>query len=198
MVTFLIYSISGKGSQEYSSRLQSKVKTLERLSNIVFTKDMLSLFLKNSSVNTQMYFTERELASERGEDARKGDDTPLMSMKDMTKLENSLKNALQPSRDLERVIHDSSLIRKLMIVFGIVVAATEYALVSSTLFSFTDKIIFQLDGIVFGVAIIFAALILIILVDMFTTARKINVAYDSVEMTYRKGSSSVKEQSDYR
>ena len=149
VATYLIYSLSGRGFSEYTGRLSTKVMTLERLSNIVFTKDMLTLFLKNSSINTQMYFTERELAEEKGEKA-KADDSPLMSMKDMTTLEMSLKNALQPSRDLERLNHDSSLVRKLMIVFGVLVAGTEYALVSATLFAFTDKVIFQLDGIVSG------------------------------------------------
>lgn len=198
VATYLIYSLSGRGFSEYTGRLSTKVMTLERLSNIVFTKDMLTLFLKNSSINTQMYFTERELAEEKGEKA-KADDSPLMSMKDMTTLEMSLKNALQPSRDLERLNHDSSLVRKLMIVFGVLVAGTEYALVSATLFAFTDKVIFQLDGIVFGVAIIFAALFLIILADMFATSRKINTAYDNVELNYRKGKDSrQQEQSSYR
>lgn len=198
IATFLIYNFSGKGFSEYTARLSSKVQTLEKLSNIVFTKDMLTLFLKNSSVNTQLYFTERELAEETGTQAREGD-SPLMSMKDMEKLETSLKNALQPSRDIERLKHDSSLVRKLMIVFGVLVAGTEYALVSATLFALTDKVIFQLDGIVFGVAIIFAALFLIILLDMFATSRKINTAYDNVELKYRKGSDKIsQEQGSFR
>lgn len=185
VVAFLIYRILGKGFSDYAARLESKVRMLEKLSNIVFTKDMLTLFLKNSSINTQMYFTQRELAEERG-DGTNADDSPLMSMKDMTKLETSLKNALQPSRDLEKVEHDSSLIRKLVIIFVIMVAGTEYALVSSTLFSFTDSIIFQLDGIVFGIAIIFAAVIMLILWDLFSTSRRITTAYDNIEYDYRK------------
>lgn len=179
-VTFLIYRVTGTGFREFSARLESKVKTLERLSNMIFTKDMLSMFLKTSSISTQLFFTERELAVERG-DVASNEAKPMMSMRDMRSLEASLKNALQPSRDLERVRNDSSLIRKLMIVYGILIALTEYVLVSSTLLSYSSSLTFQLDGIVFGVTIIFSAVLLLVLVDLFTTSRKINFAYDNVE-----------------
>ncbi|AKA49310.1 hypothetical protein IX51_09580 [uncultured archaeon] len=185
VVSFLIYNISGKGFKDYISRLESKVKTIEKLSNMVFTKNMLSMFLRNSSLNTQLFFSEREIAEEMGEET-KPDDMPMMSMKDMEKLESSLKNALQPSRDLERVKHDSSMIRKLMIIYGVMIAITEYVLVTATQFAFTDSIIFQLDGIVFGITIIFSAVLLLILVDLFTTARKINNAFENVEYNYSK------------
>lgn len=185
VVLFLLYRVSGKGFSDYTARLSSKVKTIEKLSNMVFTKDMLTMFLRNSSLNTQLFFSERELAEELGEDTRPNE-MPMMSMKDMTRLESSLKNALQPSRDLERIEHNSSMIRKLMIIYGLLIAGIEYILVSATLFAFTDKVIFQLDGIVFGVTIIFSLVFLLVIVDLFTSARKINVAYDNVEVNYRK------------
>lgn len=180
VVTVLIYRVTGTGFREFSSKLESKVKVLESLSNMIFTKDMLSMFLKTSSISTQMFFTERELAVERGEVASR-EAEPMMSMKDMRSLEASLKKALQPSRDLERVRNDSSLIRKLMIVYGILIALTEYFLVSSTLLSLSSSLTFQLDGIVFGITIIFSAVLLLVLIDLFTTSRKINFAYDNVE-----------------
>lgn len=189
LALLLIYRLSGKGFNEYLSHLALKVQTIEKLSNMVFTKDMLSMFLRNSSLNTQLFFSERELAEEMGEES-KPSEMPMMSMKDMTKLETSLKNALQPSRDLERVEHNSSMIRKLMIVYGILIAVIEYILVSATLFSFTGGIILQLDGIVFGVTIIFSLVFLLILADFFTTARKINNAYDNVEYNYKNSSQS--------
>lgn len=183
VVTFLVYRISSKGFSDYASRLENKVSTLEKLSNIVFTKDMLSMFLKNSSLNTQLFFTRRELAEETGEETDPSD-MPMMSVKDMTKLELSLKNALQPSRDLERVKHSSTIIRTLMIIFGVVIAITEYIVVTASIFGFDVRYVFQLDGIVFGVTIIFSAVLLLILVDIFTTARKINSAYNNVESDY--------------
>lgn len=182
-LTFLIYSVSSKGFRDYAERLEKKVATLEKLSNIVFTKDMLSLFLKNSSLNTQLYFTQRELAEEAGDDTEISD-MPMMSVKDMSKLETSLKNALQPSRDLERVKHGSSIIRTLMIIFGVLIAVTEYIVVSSSIFNFGLRYTLQLDGIVFGITIIFSVVLFLILVDIFTTSRKISSAYDNVEKDY--------------
>ncbi len=180
VLTFFIYRISGSGFREYVARLEAKVKTIERLSNMIFTKDMLSMFLKTSSLSTQMFFTERQLAEEKGEEASR-EANPMMSMKDMRSLEASLKSALQPSRDLEKVKGNSLLIRRLMIVYGCLIAAIEYVLVSSTLFTFTDSIILQLDGIVFGITIIFSIFLLLLLLDFFNSSRKINTAYDNVD-----------------
>ena len=185
VVTLLIFRISSKGFNDYTSRLEKKVGTIEKLSNIVFTKDMLSMFLRNSSLNTQLYFTEREIAEEKGEDAQPSE-MPMMSTKDMSKLETSLKNALQPSRDLERIKHGSVQIRTLMIIYGVLIAITEYILVSATIYAFNDRLIFQLDGIVFGITIIFSLVLLLILIDFFRTARNINHAYESVEYNYSK------------
>ncbi len=185
VVTLLIFRISSKGFNDYTARLEKKVGTIEKLSNIVFTKDMLSMFLRNSSLNTQLYFTEREIAEEKGEDAQPSE-MPMMSTKDMSKLETSLKNALQPSRDLERIKHGSVQIRTLMIIYGVLIAITEYILVSATIYAFNDRLIFQLDGIVFGITIIFSLVLLLILIDFFRTARNINHAYESVEYNYSK------------
>ena len=185
VVTFLIFSVSSKGFNDYTARLEKKVGMIEKLSNIVFTKDMLSMFLRNSSLNTQLYFTEREIAEEKGEETQPSE-MPMMSTKDMTKLETSLRNALQPSRELERIKHGSVQIRTLMIIYGVLIAITEYILVSATIYAFNDRLIFQLDGIGFGITIIFSAVLLLILVDFFRTARKINLAYENVEYDYTK------------
>lgn len=183
--TLLIYTFSRRGFRDYTARLENKVKTIERLSNIVFTKDMLSMFLKNSSMNTRLFFTQREIAEETGEaGGSSADDMPLMSMKDMAKLEGSLKNALQPSRDLERMNHDSSLIRKLMLIYGSLIALTEYFVVSARLFLLGQNLVFQLDGIVFGITIIFSVIMLLILMDLFNMSRRIHTAYDNVELNY--------------
>ncbi len=187
VITLLIYRVSGKGFSDYRTRLENKVETIERISNMVFTKDMLSMFLKTSSISTQMFFTEREIAEEKGEEVSK-EAMPMMSMKDMRSLETSLKHALQPSRDLERVGSDSSLIRKLMIIYGVLIAAIEYVLVTSSIISFSSRVVFQLDGIVFGFTIIFSVVLLIILVDLFKTAKNISAAYDNVEYSYSRSS----------
>ena len=103
---------------------------------------------------------------------------------EIEKLYSSMKRTLQPSVDLERVKFVSRMINQLIYLYGFSIAAIEYGLISAILFLPYNSLAFTLDGVFFGVTVIFGIFVIVIVIDLMRYSGRIKNAMKKLTGEY--------------
>ena len=175
LLTYFISRLIEKGFGDYLSTLNSKVQELEGVLNLTFMKELLNFFM--SSTTSQIAENVAESAERKPtevEEKVKG--ASKKASRDIETLYSSMKKALQPSIDYERVKFVSQQIKILVRIYGFSIAAVDYMLVTFSIVFPSTALSRSLVGIIFGVTVIFSIFVIVIVADLSRYAGKINTA----------------------
>lgn len=173
--TYVVAKMIERGFGEYLSKLEEKVQELEGVLNLSFMRELLNFFMQSTS---------SQIAENVAESAEKEPSTVEERVKGVSKkaskeielLYGSMKKAIQPSIDFERVKFVSSQIKLLIRIYGYSIAAIYYVLVTFTVALPTLSLSRSLVGIFFGVTVIFSIFVIVIIADLSRYSGKINTA----------------------
>ena len=175
IATVLVSIAVRKGFRDYVAELESKVDEIESVLNLSFMRELLNFFVSSNAsqaaerlVNSADKGESGVVESVTGAARRSGDD--------IEKLYGSMKKALQPSIDLERVRFVSGLIHTLVLIYGISIAAVMYILISVSGMSQSLSETRTLLGAFFGVTIIFSIFVIVIIADLSRYSGRIKTA----------------------
>ncbi len=175
IATVLVSMAVKKGFRDYVTELESKVDELESILNLSFMRELLNFFVSSNAsqaaeklVNSAEQGESGVVESVTGAARRTGDD--------IEKLYGSMKKAIQPSIDLERVRFVSGLIHTLVMIYGISIAAVMYILISVSGMSQSLTETRTLLGAFFGVTIIFSIFVIVIIADLSRYSGRIRAA----------------------
>lgn len=181
--TFVAAHWINGGFKEYIHALESKVLEIENVLNLSFMKELLDFF-----VSSQASKAAERLVNSANEDAESVSEAvsgvARSSNTEIEKLYGSMKKTLQPSVDLERVRFVYRIINRLIYLYGFSIAAIWYLLVSVTLFFPTNHISTTLDGVFFGVTVIFGIFVIVIVSDLARYSGRINNAMKQLTGEY--------------
>ncbi|HLH85769.1 MAG TPA: hypothetical protein VKU79_02765 [Thermoplasmataceae archaeon] len=173
ILTFLISRVVKNGFSEYLQKLQDKVNELENILNLNFMRELLGFFV-NSSASKMAESVAQSPSIDNVEKSVQG--ASRVAGKDIENLYDAMKRAVQPSMDLERVRFVSTLITRLVQIYGFSVAIVYYFLILVSIFGSMGTLLRSLDGIVFGVTVIFSLFVIVIVFDLTRYSGRINIA----------------------
>ena len=182
-VTFVIARVVKGSFGDYIGDLESKVSELENVLNLSFMKELLDFFVSSQASKA----AERLVSSandnpDRVSEAVSG--AARSSGTEIEKLYGSMKRTLQPSVDLERVKFVSRMINQLIYLYGVSIAAIEYLLITATIVLPNHAITVTLDGVFFGVTVIFGIFVIVIVFDLVRYSGRINSAMKKLTGEY--------------
>ncbi len=175
VATLVISRFVRGGFREYINDLEQKVGELEGVLNLTFMKELLDFFVSSKASKA----AERVVSTAESDPEKVHGvvtDAARSSGQEIESLYDSMKRALQPSVDLERVKFVSGLINQLIMLYGISIAAVEYLLITLTFFPSYAGISRTLDGVFFGVTVIFGIFVIVIVFDLSRYSGRINGA----------------------
>lgn len=175
VATYFISKMIQNGFGEYLDSLGSKVQELEGVLNLTFMKELLNFFM--ASTSSQIAENVAESAENKpGEVEEKVKGASKKASREIETLYSSMKRALSPSMDFERVRFVSQQIKILVWIYGFSIAAVDYLLVTFSIAFPSANISRSLLGIIFGVTVIFSIFVVVIVVDLSRYAGRINTA----------------------
>ena len=175
VATLVISRFVRGGFREYINDLEQKVGELEGVLNLTFMKELLDFFVSSKASKA----AERVVSTAESDPEKVHGvvtDAARSSGQEIESLYDSMKRALQPSVDLERVKFVSGLINQLIMLYGISIAAVEYLLITLTFVPLYAGISRTLDGVFFGVTVIFGIFVIVIVFDLSRYSGRINGA----------------------
>jgi uncharacterized membrane protein len=175
VATLVISRFVRGGFREYINDLEQKVGELEGVLNLTFMKELLDFFVSSKASKA----AERVVSTAESDPEKVHGvvtDAARSSGQEIESLYDSMKRALQPSVDLERVKFVSGLINQLIMLYGISIAAVEYLLITLTFVPSYAGISRTLDGVFFGVTVIFGIFVIVIVFDLSRYSGRINGA----------------------
>ncbi len=175
VATIVISRIVRGGFSEYINDLEQKVGELEGVLNLTFMKELLDFFVSSKASKA----AERVVSTAESDPEKVHGvvtDAARSSGQEIESLYDSMKRALQPSVDLERVKFVSGLINQLIMLYGISIAAVEYLLITLTMVPSYADVSKTLDGVFFGVTVIFGIFVIVIVFDLSRYSGRINGA----------------------
>ncbi len=166
VILTIIVSKMVRGSfTEYIQDLEGKVLEIENVLNLSFMKELLDFFVSSqASKAAERLVNSANDNPNRVSEAVSG--AARSSGSEIEKLYGSMKRTLQPSVDLERVKFVSKMINQLIYLYGFSIAAIEYGLISAILFLPYNSLAITLDGVFFGVTVIFGIFVIVIVIDL--------------------------------
>lgn len=165
VATLLVARIVKIGFGDYVRDLESKVEELENILNLTFMRELLNFFVSSKASEAAEKLVSSVDKGEKGvTDSVSG--AARISGEDIERLYSSMKKAIQPSLDLERVRFVSSLIYRLVLIYGLSISAVMYALISISGVAGDQIISRTLLGAFFGVTIIFSLFVIVIVADL--------------------------------
>ncbi|MEM0158462.1 MAG: hypothetical protein QW812_03010 [Thermoplasmataceae archaeon] len=172
--TFIVSRVIRRGFLDYISKLEGKVRELENILNLNFMRELLGFFVNSSASKMAESVVQQASSADSVEKSIQG--ASKVAGKDIENLYEAMKRAVQPSMDLERVRFVSGLITKLVQIYGFSIAVVYYVLVIVTAINPYFGLLRSLDGIVFGVTVIFSLFVVVIVFDLTRYAGRINIA----------------------
>lgn len=175
VATIVISRIVRGGFSEYINDLEQKVGELEGVLNLTFMKELLDFFVSSKASKA----AERVVSTAESDPEKVHGvvtNAARSSGQEIESLYDSMKRALQPSVDLERVKFVSGLINQLIMLYGISIAAVEYLLITLTMVPSYADVSKTLDGVFFGVTVIFGIFVIVIVFDLSRYSGRINGA----------------------
>lgn len=183
ILTVVIARVVKNSFGEYVGDLESKVKELENVLNLSFMKELLDFFVSSQASKA----AERLVSSADGDPERVSEavsGAARSSGNEIEKLYGSMKRTLKPSLDLERVKFVSRMINNLIYLYGISIAAIEYLLITVTILLPNHQLSVTLDGVFFGVTVIFGVFVIVIVFDLVRYSGRINNAMKKLTGEY--------------
>lgn len=175
IVTILIARVVKGSFREYIGDLENKVLEIENVLNLSFMKELLDFFVSSqASKAAERLVNSANDHPEKVSEAVSG--AARSSGNEIEKLYGSMKRTLQPSVDLERVRFVSRMINQLIYLYGFSISAIEYMLITVTLFLPYYSLSITLDGVFFGVTVIFGIFVIVIVFDLVRYSGRINNA----------------------
>ncbi len=184
VVLTMIVSKMVRGSfTEYIEDLEGKVLEIENVLNLSFMKELLDFFVSSqASKAAERLVNSANDNPNRVSEAVSG--AARSSGSEIEKLYGSMKRTLQPSVDLERVKFVSRMINQLIYLYGLSIAAIEYGLISAILFLPFNSLAVTLDGVFFGVTVIFGIFVIVIVIDLVRYSGRIKGAMKKLTGEY--------------
>ncbi len=184
VVLTMIVSKMVRGSfTEYIEDLEGKVLEIENVLNLSFMKELLDFFVSSqASKAAERLVNSANDNPNRVSEAVSG--AARSSGSEIEKLYGSMKRTLQPSVDLERVKFVSRMINQLIYLYGFSIAAIEYGLISAILFLPFNSLAVTLDGVFFGVTVIFGIFVIVIVIDLVRYSGRIKGAMKKLTGEY--------------
>jgi hypothetical protein len=184
ILTVIISRLSKGSFTGYIQDLESKVSEIENVLNLSFMKELLDFFVSSqASKAAERLVNSANDSPNSVSQAVSG--AARSSGSEIEKLYGSMKRTLQPSVDLERVKFVSRMINQLIYLYGFSIAAIEYGLITTFLFLLQYATIANtLDGVFFGVTVIFGIFVIVIVVDLVRYSGKINSAMKKLTGEY--------------
>ena len=184
VVLTMIVSKMVRGSfTEYIGDLEGKVLEIENVLNLSFMKELLDFFVSSqASKAAERLVNSANDNPNRVSEAVSG--AARSSGSEIEKLYGSMKRTLQPSVDLERVKFVSRMINQLIYLYGFSIAAIEYGLISAILFLPFNSVAVTLDGVFFGVTVIFGIFVIVIVIDLVRYSGRIKGAMKKLTGEY--------------
>ncbi|MCL6090046.1 MAG: hypothetical protein M1393_03285 [Candidatus Thermoplasmatota archaeon] len=184
VVLTMIVSKMVRGSfTEYIGDLEGKVLEIENVLNLSFMKELLDFFVSSqASKAAERLVNSANDNPNRVSEAVSG--AARSSGSEIEKLYGSMKRTLQPSVDLERVKFVSRMINQLIYLYGFSIAAIEYGLISAILFLPFNSLAVTLDGVFFGVTVIFGIFVIVIVIDLVRYSGRIKGAMKKLTGEY--------------
>lgn len=184
VVLTIVISRVVKGSfADYISDLENKVLEIENVLNLSFMKELLDFF-----VSSQASKAAERLVNSANDNPNKVSEAvsgaARSSGSEIERLYGSMKRTLQPSVDLERVKFVSRMINQLIYLYGFSIAAIEYGLISAILFLPYNSLAITLDGVFFGVTVIFGIFVIVIVIDLMRYSGRIKSAMKKLTGEY--------------
>lgn len=175
IVTIVIARVVKGSFRDYIGDLENKVSEIENVLNLSFMKELLDFFVSSqASKAAERLVNSANDSPDRVSEAVSG--AARSSGNEIEKLYGSMKRTLQPSIDLERVKFVSRMINQLILLYGFSIAAIEYMLISVALFLPYYSLSVTLDGVFFGVTVIFGIFVIVIVFDLARYSGRINNA----------------------
>lgn len=183
VLTIVIAKVVRNSFGEYVNDLEGKVKELENVLNLSFMKELLDFFVSSQASKAAERLVSSandnpESVSEAVSGAARSSGTEI------EKLYGSMKRTLQPSVDLEKVKFVSRMINQLIYLYGFSIATIEYLLITATIILPNHQISMTLDGVFFGVTVIFGIFVIVIVFDLVRYSGRINNAMKKLTGEY--------------
>ena len=184
VILTIIVSKMVRGSfTEYIQDLEGKVLEIENVLNLSFMKELLDFFVSSqASKAAERLVNSANDNPNRVSEAVSG--AARSSGSEIEKLYGSMKRTLQPSVDLERVKFVSRMINQLIYLYGFSIAAIEYGLITAILFLPYNSLAITLDGVFFGVTVIFGIFVIVIVIDLVRYSGRIKNAMKKLTGEY--------------
>ena len=184
VILTIIVSKMVRGSfTEYIQDLEGQVLEIENVLNLSFMKELLDFFVSSqASKAAERLVNSANDNPNRVSEAVSG--AARSSGSEIEKLYGSMKRTLQPSVDLERVKFVSRMINQLIYLYGFSIAAIEYGLISAILFLPYNSLAITLDGVFFGVTVIFGIFVIVIVIDLVRYSGRIKNAMKKLTGEY--------------
>ena len=183
ILTIVIARVVKNSFGEYIGDLDGKVRELENVLNLSFMKELLDFFVSSQASKA----AERLVSSADGDPEKVSEavsGAARTSNTEIEKLYGSMKRTLQPSVDLEKVKFVSRMINNLIYLYGISIAAIEYLLITVTILLPNNQLSITLDGVFFGVTVIFGIFVIVIVFDLVRYSGRINNAMKKLTGEY--------------
>ncbi len=183
VLTIIISKLVRGSFTDYIEDLETKVLEIESVLNLSFMKELLDFFVSSqASKAAERLVNSANDAPNRVSEAVSG--AARSSGSEIEKLYGSMKRTLQPSVDLERVKFVSRMINQLVYLYGFSIAAIEYGLISAILFLPYNSLAITLDGVFFGVTVIFGIFVIVIVIDLMRYSGRIKNAMKKLTGEY--------------
>lgn len=183
LVTVLIARAVKGSFRDYIGDLENKVSEIENVLNLSFMKELLDFFVSSqASKAAERLVNSANDSPDRVSEAVSG--AARSSGNEIEKLYGSMKRTLQPSIDLERVKFVSRMINQLILLYGFSISAIEYLLITVALYLPYYSLSVTLDGVFFGVTVIFGIFVIVIVFDLARYSGRINNAMKKLTGEY--------------
>lgn len=183
IATFLFARFIRRSSKTYVQDLESKVNEIENVLNLSFMKELLDFFVSSQASKAAERLVNS--ANDSPDSVTKAvSGAARSSGTEIEKLYGSMKKTLQPSIDLERVRFVSRMIDHLIYLYGFSVAGIQYLLIALTMFLPYYSLTITLDGITFGITVIFGIFVVVIVFDLARYSGRINNAMKQLTGDY--------------
>lgn len=183
VLTVFVSRLIRTGFKEYIRDLEDKVAEIENVLNLSFMKELLDFFVSSqASRAAERLVNSANDSPDSVSEAVSG--VARSSNTEIEKLYGSMKRTLQPSVDLERVRFVLGMINRLIYLFGFSAAGIWYLLTSVSLFLPHNQLSITLDGVFFGVTVIFGIFVIVIVFDLARYSGRINHAMEKLTGDY--------------
>lgn len=163
--TIIVSRVVRSGFRDYVANLEKEVAELEGILNLTFMRELLNFFVSSkASEAAEKLVSSVNDNPENAVDSVSG--AARISGKDVENLYSSMKKAIQPSIDLERIKFVSGLIYRIVLIYGLSISAVMYGIISISGVSGSLAFTRTLLGAFFGVTIIFSIFLVVIVLDL--------------------------------